>query len=787
VHALERPDGRTDVLGATTVTDALLDVIPLSACLLDAQGTIVSVNRAWQALTAENASLREFVPKGCNFPAACERSTSLGGSSALAKGMRQLLLGRRERFTLRFSWSSLTGRRWLEMRAARLASHSDGCTVTCEDITKRRRAARSLQRFRAADGSRRRQAVQHALLAQFGQFALENPPIDELITQAVEIVRSGLGVSLCRLLRTGPDEQTLIHAAGCGWDEAWVLAQRFDVVVETEDRFILGARESIVVADFSCERRFRPSPIQVVHGVRSAVEVLICGSAGTYGVIGAYAQEPGRFDAASANFLQSVSNTLAAFIERKATDDRLSYMAQFDSLTGLPNRSMYLDRLGHTLIEAARDKLPVAVLFVDIDRFKVINDTLGHSAGDALLVKIAERLLASVRLGDTIGRLSGDEFAIALAHLAQEDHAGLVVQKIVREMAEPFVIDGRSIYVSASVGVSMYPSDGTEPDLLLKNADTAMYRAKQSGRNAYQFYLPEMQIRATERLRLETQLRGALDRGEYLLYYQPKVDLTTGSICGIEALLRWRSADRGVVAPGEFISVLEDAGLIVPVGEWVIASVCTQIREWQDAGIDVHPVAVNLSARQFRQQDLDTVIGQIVVDSGIDPSLLEFELTETILMSDAESAVETLRRIKARGMRLALDDFGTGYSSLSYLKRFPLDTLKIDRSFIRDVTSNPDDASIVLAIINLARGLKMRVVAEGVETAAQISLLHGQGCDEVQGYYIARPMPAAAMTQVLREGLEWRFSGDVAAGELDRTASRLLRTEWRNNRAQQSP
>jgi diguanylate cyclase (GGDEF)-like protein len=731
----------------------MLALTHLPACVLDARGIIVSVNHAWLALATGNAALRVFASEGIPLPAACERSMLMSGSVALAGGVRQLLAGRHERFMLRSSYNSLGGRRWLEIRVARLSGEFDGCLVTFEDITKRRRAVRTLQRFRAAERARRRQAVQHALLAQFGQFALENPPVDELATQAVEIVRRGLGVDLCRLLRSGLDDQTLDHVAGCGWDEDWVRAQRFDVVVETEDRFVMGTRESIVVVDYASERRFRPSPIQVMHGVRSAVEVLICGSAGTYGVVGAYALPPGRFDADSANFMQNVSNTLAAFIERKATEDRLSYMAQFDSLTGLPNRNMYLDRLGHTLIEAARDKLPVAVLFVDIDRFKSVNDTLGHSAGDALLVKIAERLLGSVRLGDTIGRLSGDEFAVALAHLAREDDAALIAQKLVRVLAEPFVIGGHSVYVSASVGISLYPSDGREPDVLLMNADTAMYRAKQSGRNAYQFYLPQMQVRATERLRLETQLRGALDRDEYVLYYQPKVDLASGAICGLEALLRWQSPDRGLVSPSDFISVLEDAGLIVPVGEWVIASVCAQIRQWQDAGIKACPVAVNLSARQFRQQNLDAVIGQIVAKSGIDPCLLEFELTETILMSDAESAVETLRRIKGRGMTLALDDFGTGYSSLSYLKRFPLDTLKIDRSFIRDVTENPDDASIVMTIINLARSLNLKVVAEGVETAEQISFLREQGCDEVQGYHIARPMPVDAMTRVLRDGL----------------------------------
>jgi diguanylate cyclase (GGDEF)-like protein len=764
---MEGRDRHTSVRSKTEITDALLDVVPLPACLVAASGVILSVNRAWRALITENESLREFVPEGPGFAAATgsECSAPVVGSGDLAGGVRQLLSGRRKRRSLRFSCNRARGNRWFEIRVSDPRAFSDGCILTCEDVTRRWRAAISRQRFRAIERARRRQAVQHALLAKLGQLALENPPFNELTALAVETVRSGLGVELCRLLHAGADDQTLEHAAGCGWDADWVHGRRFDVVVETEDRFVLGTRESVVVSDFDTERRFSPSPIQLLHGVRSAVEVLICGPGGTYGVVGAYSREPRRFDADSANFMQSVANTLAAFIERKATEDRLSYMAQFDALTGLPNRSMYLDRLGQTLIEAERNKLAVAVLFVDIDRFKTVNDTLGHAAGDLLLVKIAERLLAAVRLGDTIGRLSGDEFAITLTHLAREDHAGLVAQKIVRELAQPFVIGGHSVYVSASVGVSVSPTDGKAPDTLLKNADTAMYRAKQSGRNACQFYLPQMQLRATEGLRLESQLRGALDRGEYVLHYQPKIELASGAISGLEALLRWDCPDRGLVSPAEFISVLEEGGLIVPIGEWVIASVCGQIRQWQNAGIQVHPVAVNLSARQFRQQHLDAAIGQIVMDHGIEPCLLEFELTETILMSDAESAVETMRRIKARGMRLSLDDFGTGYSSLSYLKRFPLDALKIDRTFISDVTENPDAASIVMAIINLARSLKLKVIAKGVETPDQLLFLRRLGCNEAQGYHIARPMHADMVTRILSEGRRWRRGDEAAARE----------------------
>jgi len=356
-----------------------------------------------------------------------------------------------------------------------------------------------------------------------------------------------------------------------------------------------------------------------------------------------------------------------------------------------------------------------------------------------------------VRSGDTVGRLGGDEFTVTLAHLARDDDAGKVARKIVNALAESFELGGHKLYVSASVGISVYPVDGREPDTLLKNADTAMYRAKESGRSTYQFYLPQMNERAVARMRIEADLRGALRRNEFLLYYQPKVDLASGEISGVEALLRWRPPGRDLVLPDQFISILEDTGLIVPIGEWVVTTVCAQIRRWQAEGVRPRPVAVNLSARQFRQTDLDEVIGGILSANAVDPALLELELTESTLMSDSEAAVQALRSMKGRGIRLALDDFGTGYSSLGYLKRFPLDALKIDRTFIRDVTSDPDDATIVLAIINLARSLKLKVVAEGVETEEQLTFLRAHGCDELQGYYLAQPLPVEQITCALRE------------------------------------
>ncbi len=616
---------------------------------------------------------------------------------------------------------------------------------TARDLSARLRRRQVLQR----------QAVQHQLLAQFGQLALENPSLPELMTEAVEVVRSGLEVTLCRLLEASANDRELLHVAGAGWQPDWLRRPVFDAVAETQDHFVLGARESLVVANLQTEQRLQPSPILAAHDVRSMVEVLVCGTGGAYGVLGAYDVEPGRFSAESAHFLQSVSNTLATAIERKHAEDRLTYMAQFDALTELPNRSMFLDRLGHTMVVADRDRMAVGVLFVDIDRFKVVNDTLGHAVGDDLLVQIGERLRGAVRPGDTVGRLGGDEFAVALTHLARPDDAANVAQKIVDALALPFQLGAHEVYVSASIGVGLYPTDGREPDTLLKSADTAMYRAKEAGRNAYQFYMPEMNERALARMHLESQLRGALDRGEYLLHYQPKLCLASGEISGFEALLRWQPTGGDLVSPADFVPLLEDTGLIVPVGEWVVATVCTQIRQWQDSGLVVPPVAVNLSARQFRQKNLAAVIGGIVQRCGVAPDLLELELTESSLMSDSEGAVQALHDMKRLGIRLSVDDFGTGYSSLAYLKRFPLDALKIDRAFIRDVTTDAGDATIALTIINLARSLRLKVVAEGVETEAQFNFLRAHGCDDMQGYYFSRPLPVAQITRHLTQG--WRL------------------------------
>lgn len=445
-------------------------------------------------------------------------------------------------------------------------------------------------------------------------------------------------------------------------------------------------------------------------------------------------------------FLSMIQDAMA----RKLAQQQVVHQANHDNLTGLPNRILCQDRLAQALTRAKRNQSCVALLVAGLDRFQGVNDTLGHDAGDLMLKSAARRLTQCVRSGDTVARIGGDEFALVALDLSRAEDARVMARKIINGLEAPFDLNGNETFVTASVGIATFPVDGEDGEALLRNADTAMFRAKDQGRNNYQFYTATMNERALEKLQLENGLRRALERNEFLLHYQPKADLTSGSISGFEALLRWQHPERGLVSPMEFIPVLEDTGLIVPVGEWVLKTVCEQISSWKEQGIRPVPVSVNVSARQFREENLDAFI-RCVDQTSVDPSLIKLELTESLLMKDVEATARILADLKAFGMQLSVDDFGTGYSSLAYLKRFPLDELKIDRAFIRDVTDNSDDAEITLAIINLAHSLKLSVVAEGVETKAQLDFLHMHGCDEIQGFYFARPMLAEECAHALRQ------------------------------------
>jgi diguanylate cyclase (GGDEF)-like protein/PAS domain S-box-containing protein len=435
--------------------------------------------------------------------------------------------------------------------------------------------------------------------------------------------------------------------------------------------------------------------------------------------------------------------TFSDISERKAAEAKIAFLAHHDPLTGLPNRLLLKDRMQQAMVHAERSGNKVALLFVDLDRFKAVNDSFGHPAGDALLRDAAQRLLACVRDSDTISRHGGDEFLVVLTDLQNSEVPAQIAGKIMAALCEPFHIEADEATISASVGIAVYPEDGTGFDELLKKADTAMYHAKESGRNAFRFYTGRMNADAQERLDLHSRLRRALERNEFVLYYQPLVDLKSGRILGGEALVRWQSPEQGLVAPGRFIPAAEHSGLIVPLGEWVLHEACRELAHWHAIGAPWLLMAVNISPIQFRRGDVEETVLRALAASGAPPSALELELTESILIDGAEQVLATIRRLQGLGVKLAIDDFGTGYSSLAYLKRFAVDKLKIDQSFVRDIVTDQDDAAIVRAVIQMARSLGLHVLAEGVETEAVAVELRAMNCDLVQGYHFGRPMPAA--------------------------------------------
>ena len=451
--------------------------------------------------------------------------------------------------------------------------------------------------------------------------------------------------------------------------------------------------------------------------------------------------------------------------ERRLRDERIEYLANFDLLTGVPNRNLFMNRLQQSLILARRAQGRLGLLFLDIDRFKYINDSFGHACGDSLLRKFAERLKSLLREGDTVARLGGDEFVIIFADIKEAEDAARLAMKILHAFLQPVAADGRELHVTTSIGVSVYPEDGDEAGVLLKHADAAMYRAKSQGRNGFQCYTREMGSRAMERLTLENALHQALENDQFRLHYQPQIDLASGQVKSVEALIRWQHPQLGTVAPARFIALAEETGLIIPIGLWVLKTACAQASAWQRAGYPL-TVAVNVSGRQFQQKDLPQQVSRVLAEAGLDAACLELELTESVLMNDSEATIEVLDGLKAIGVRLSIDDFGTGFSSLSYLTRFPIDIIKIDRSFISGLDEKPEAASIVLTIIAMAKALGLKTVAEGVETAQQLDFLHANGCDAIQGYYFSRPVAADDMGALLARGARLRLSATGSATAL---------------------
>lgn len=453
-----------------------------------------------------------------------------------------------------------------------------------------------------------------------------------------------------------------------------------------------------------------------------------------------------------------LSRALHYAIERKRTQERLTYLAQYDQLTDLPNRSLFNERLAVGLKQAQRHHRNLTLMFLDLDHFKDINDTLGHSAGDRLLQDVAKRLQHCVRAEDTIARLGGDEFTIIMNEVHQRQDSATVAEKILDALSHPFMLENEEVFVTTSIGIASFPQSGSDPETLIRHADTALYRAKSEGRSNYQFFEVAMNQAVSERMSMINALRHATKRDEFFLYYQPLINARSGEVFGMEALLRWQHPERGLIPSDEFVPLLEETGLILSVGEWVIREACRQNRLWQEAGLESLTVSVNLSVRQFHKRDLLDVVTSAIADTGIRPQQLQLEITESVLLERSHAVNKTMTRLRDIGVKLAIDDFGTGYSSLSYLKQYPFDTLKFDRSFIQGITSTDNGAAIVAAVINLGHSLGMTVVAEGVESQRQLTILHDRDCDQFQGYLFSQPMSAENCTRWLLQNTMQSFS-----------------------------
>ena len=458
--------------------------------------------------------------------------------------------------------------------------------------------------------------------------------------------------------------------------------------------------------------------------------------------------------------VQKYAVVVADVTKRKEDEERIRYQANYDQLTGLPNRALFHDRLNQALATMSRADRKLGLMFIDLDGFKLVNDTLGHDIGDLLLKDAADRLANCIRSGDTVARLGGDEFTVIMPNLTDPKHAPLLGQRILDTLAQPFNLNGHEAFVSGSIGITIYPDDAPDANTLIKNADAAMYRAKEQGKASYHFFTSDLNEEVQERMVLKNGLSKALDRGELSLHYQPKLTLATGQIRHCEALMRWNSSELGMVSPARFIPIMEESGLVVEVGEWAIRVACEQYMKWMEEGLPPVRIAVNLSARQLREPALPTVIERILKETGVPSEGLELEITESMLMTDAQKSVAALNRLHDLGLHVAMDDFGTGYSSLSYLKRFPIDSIKIDRSFVADIATNQDDAEIIRTIITMGQTLNRKIIAEGVETEEQLEMLRGYNCDEIQGYFISRPLPADAFTDFIRD---WEKKASDAA------------------------
>ncbi len=601
-----------------------------------------------------------------------------------------------------------------------------------------------------------RRAAQQAAVALLGEHALEGASTVDLMHEAVAGAARMLGAEIAAVWQYLPDEDSLLLRSGIGWPDSEVGKLRYPSGEGSQAGYTLLSGAPVVVEDWDAERRF-DQPNFRGRRTGSGLSVKIeGGSRGPFGVLVVQSMRPQGFAPRDVDFLQSLANVLADALERQAVEDAIRERAVHDPLTGLPNRVLFVDRLEHALARLGRQDSLAAILFLDLDHFKLVNDSLGHHVGDELLAAAAPRLKHALRGSDTVARFGGDEFGILLEDIASERDAIDTAERIAATFARPFVLSGSEHFVTTSIGIAL-ATGGERADELIRDADAAMYRAKDRGRARYEVFDEGMRGRAIERLRMENDLRRALERDQLRLEYQPVVSLKNFSLVGVEALLRWHHPDRGEIPPSEFIPIAEENGLIDPIGRWVLENACRQAAQWYGARPDSAPLAmsVNLSAVQVARRTLPELVRAALSSSGLDPACLSLEITETVMVRDADGLKDVLHALKALGVRLVLDDFGTGYSSLSYLTRLPLDVLKVDRSFVDGLGNEPRDTAITETIIAMSRALSLDVVAEGVETTEQVNELSRLGCTLAQGFHFSRALPAREITHALEHGPLW--------------------------------
>jgi diguanylate cyclase (GGDEF)-like protein/PAS domain S-box-containing protein len=613
------------------------------------------------------------------------------------------------------------------------------------DVTDRKQVECELERV----------AAQQAAVAMLGEHALEGSSTEKLMHEAVASAARMLGVEISAVWELQPEEHMLVLRSGIGWPDSDFGTLRYPAGEGSQAGYTLLTGAPVVVEDWDAETRFQ-QPRSGERRTGAGLSVKIEGrSREPFGVLIVQSMAARSFNPGDVDFLQALANVLADALERQAIEDEIRERALHDPLTGLPNRVLFVDRLEHALARLGRQESLAAILFLDLDHFKLVNDSLGHHVGDELLTAAAPRLRQALRSSDTVARFGGDEFGILLEDIASERDAIETAERIAAIFARPFVLSGSEHFVTTSIGIAL-ARGGEQADELIRDADAAMYRAKDRGRARYEVFDEGMRGRAIERLRVENDLRRAIARGELRLEYQPVVSLRNFEIVGVEALLRWRHPERGEVPPSEFIPIAEENGLIEPIGRWVLEHACRQAAQWYGARPDSAPLtmSVNLSAVQVRRS-LPDVVKSVLRSTGLDPACLCLEITETVMVRDAEGLGEVLQALKALGVRLVMDDFGTGYSSLSYLTRLPLDVLKVDRSFVDGLGSESRDTAITEAIIAMSRALSLDVVAEGVETPEHVSELSRLGCGLAQGWHFSRAVPAEEITLALEHGPHW--------------------------------